>query len=201
MCKLFRFTSLATLLTILLVASSASAYEVLLDIDTDSDPTTINDLTQETSAVVKLILAPSFPGEVIGRIDFGLGGSCLECEMVHNYGTNHDLIHEEIQQWVQASAFDSGWAYATQLGCPSNPGAHLHLWLEPVGGGTVVLNDAFFLAEFNAWVAGDVPAGCQQPPSNLAALNGSIFWNYIQLGGPAVSNQSSDWGEVKALFR
>ncbi|MCP4144472.1 MAG: hypothetical protein GY752_04215 [bacterium] len=201
MYKCYRFISLATLLTVLLVAASVSAYEILLDIDTDSDPTTINDLTQETSAMVKLILAPSFPGEVIGRIEFGLGGSCLECEMVHNYGTNHDLIQGEIQQWVQASAFDSGWDAITLLGCPGNPGAHLYLWLEPVGGGTVVLNDAFFLAEFNAWVADDVPAGCQQPPSNLAALEGSVYWNYIQLGGPAVSNQNSDWGGVKALFR
>ncbi len=178
------------------------AYEILLDIDTDADPTTINDITYDTSAVVKLILTPDYSGEMIGRVEFGLGGSCLECDLVHEYGTAHDLINWDIQPWVQAAAFDSGWDYATTLGCPGNPGSHLLLWFEPVGGGSISLNQSMFLAEFNVWVAGPVPGECTQPPSNLATISGyETFWNYIQLGGPAVGNEDQTWSGLKALYR
>ena len=129
------------------------AYEILLDIDTDLDPTTINTLTYDTSAVVKLILKPDYSGEMIGRVEFGLGGSCLECEQVHYYGTDHDLIDWIVQPWVQAAAFDSGWDYAMCLGCPGNPGAHLMLWFEPLWGGQISLNQSIYLAEFSVWVA------------------------------------------------
>ncbi|MBU0743547.1 hypothetical protein KKG45_10055 [bacterium] len=197
-----RRTFSASLLVILLAAAHVSAYEILLDIDTDFDPTTIDDLTYETSALVKLILAPSTPGELIGRVEFGLGGSCLECDLVHEYGSAHDLVDSGEQLWVQASAFASGWDYALSLGCPDDPGYHLHLWFEPLGGGTISVNQAFFLAEFNAWVANPVPPGCRQPASNLAAMpQQGAYWNYIQLGGPAVAGETRDWGEIKSLYR
>ena len=86
--------------------------------------------------------------------------------------------------------------------CPASVGFHLLLWFEPLGGGTITLDAPFFLAEFNVWVADPVPAGCQQPPSNLAAMpDQGVFWNYVQLGGPAVSNEASDWGAIKSLYR
>jgi hypothetical protein len=186
---------------LVLAAAPAAAYEILLDLDTDGDPTTINDLTYETSAMVKLILAPSYPGEPIGRVEFGLGGSCLECDMVHFYGTAHDLLSMG-DMWLQAAAFMSGWDYITLLGCPGNPGAHLVLWFEPVGGGTINLDAPFFMAEFQVWVADPVPPGCQQPPSNLATISGpGTFWNYVQVGGPAIGNEAVSWSALKAGYR
>jgi len=183
-------------------AAPATAFVILLDIDTDSDPNTIETYTEETLVTVKLVLAPTTPGEPIGFVHFGLGGSCRECDQVHQYGTAHDLIDFEQQMWVQAPAFDSGWVYPTLLGCPGNPGYHLGLWFEPVGGGTINLNEPMFLAEFNVWVAPPVPAECDQPPTNLAVgLTQNDFWNYVQLGGPAVEVESITWGGIKAVYR
>jgi len=198
-----RYCSLSVLiLSAVVFTPPLYAYEILLDIDTDADPTTINDLTYDTSAVVKLILKPDFSGEMISRVEFGLGGSCLECDQVHEYGTAHDLIDWVTQSWVQVAAFDSGWDYATYLGCPGNPGSHLLLWFEPLGGGPISLNQSIYLAEFSVWVSDPVPGGCTQPPSNLATLYGyELFWNYIQLGGPAVENEDHTWSGLKALYR
>jgi len=197
-----RYRCIVCLFSILVLsAAPTAAYEILLDIDTDSDPTTINDLTYETSAIVKLILAPSYPGEPIGHVEFGLGGSCLECDMVHQYGVNHNLLSWG-DMWLQASAFMSGWDAITMLGCPGNPGFHLLLWFEPVGGGTINLDQPFFMAEFEAWVADPVAPGCQQPPSNLAPMDmQGGYWNYIQLGGPAIDNEATTWSAIKACYR
>jgi len=186
---------------LMIAAVPVCAYEILLDIDTDDDPATINEITFDTSAVVKLIRTPDFPGEEIGRVGFGLGGSCLECDLVHHYGTAHDLIDFEDPHWVQASDFIGGWDFATSLGCPGDPGYHLVLWFEPIAG-TIRLEQPVVLAEFNAWVADTTPAGCPRPPSNLAAMpQQGEYWNYIQLGGPAVENRPSPWGRIKAVFR
>ncbi len=202
MVRSYRRSFMAILGSLILFAAPTAAYEILLDIDTDFDPTTINDLTYDTSAIVKLILAPSTPGEMVGRVEFGLGGSCLECDLVHQYGTAHDLVDSGEQMWVQAAGFASGWDYATALGCPDDPGYHLVLWFEPLGGGTISVNQAFYLAEFGAWVADPVPPGCQQPASNLAAMpQQGEYWNYIQLGGPAIGNEAGSWSTIKSIFR
>ncbi len=197
-----RYRRIVSMLLILVLgAVPATAYELLLDIDTDWDPTTINELTYETSAIVKLILAPSYPDEPIGRVEFGLGGSCRECDLVHHYGTVHNLITGP-QMWIQAAAFESGWDAALTLGCIDNPGFHLVLWFQPVGGGTINMTDAVFIAEFEVWVADPVPAGCSQPPSNLAVMPyQGAYWNYIQLGGPAIPNASESWSAIKSMYR
>ena len=195
---------LSCLGTLVLIAAPVRAYEILLDIDLDDDPTTVNELTPQTSVLVKMILAPTTPGETIGHVEFGLGGSCRDCDLIHHYGTAHDLVEfiDPPQPWIQAAAFDSGWDYALCLSCPASVGYHLLLWFEPVGGGTITLDAPVFLAEFNVWVADPVPAGCQQPPSNLAAMpDQGVFWNYVQLGGPAIPNEASDWGAMKSLYR
>ena len=75
LCRILFFSFLA--LTFMI--TPALPYEILLDIDTDNDPTTINVTTEDTSAVVKVILWPTMPGEIIGPITFGLGGECLGC--------------------------------------------------------------------------------------------------------------------------
>jgi hypothetical protein len=202
-CRILLLSFLALTFTI----APALAYEILLDIDTDSDPTTINVTTEDTSAVVKVILWPTMPGEIIGLVTFGLGGECLGCPSndingVHTYGTSFDLPFEG--QWVTAPGFDSEAAYMTLLGCPDNPGYHLLLSFEPQGGGTIVLNQPIFLAEFNAWVNETVPDGCIQPSSYLMAMPcQGEWWNYILLGGAEgpSTTEVNTWGKIKKRYR
>ena len=198
---LLSFFALAFMIT------PALAYEILLDIDTDNDPTTINETTEDSSAVVKVILWPTMQGEVIGPVSFGLGGECLGCPPtdingVQTYGTSFDLPIEG--PWVTAPGFDSEAAYATHLGCFSNPGYHLLLSFEPQGGGTVILDQPIFLAEFNAWVSDPVPDGCIQPSSSLMAMSSQgEWWNYILLGGAEgpYATEGSTWGKIKNIYR
>ena len=202
-CRLFLYVFLASIS----LAMSALAYEILLDIDIDNDPATINNATEETSAVVKIILRPTMPGESIGFVNFGLGGECLGCPPndingVQTYGISFDLPIEG--PWVTAPGFDSESAYMTLLGCPDNPGYHLLLSFEPEGGGTIILNEPIFLAEFNAWVSDPVPDGCIQPSSNLMAMpNQGEWWNYVLIGGGEGPNstEGSNWGEIKSFYR
>ena len=196
-----------TFLALILTASPVLAYQILLDIDTDSDPSTVNVSTEETSAVVKLILKPTTPDETIGAVYFGLGGECLGCPPndingVHMYGTSFDLPLEG--SWVTAPGFDSEASYMTLLNCPENPGYHLLLSFEPQGGGTITLNQPIFLAEFNAWVSDPVPDGCIQPSSCLMAMpSQGEWWNYILLGGaePPNDTEASSWGQIKKIYR
>jgi hypothetical protein len=185
----------------------ALAYEILLDIDTDNDPTTINAATEDSSAVVKVILRPTMPGEIIGLVTFGLGGECIPCPPtdyngVQMYGTSFDLPIEG--PWVTAPGFDSEAAYATYLGCFDNPGYHLLLSFEPQDGGTVILDQPIFLAEFNAWISGPVPEGCIQPSSSLMAMpSQGEWWNYVLLGGSEgpFATEGSTWGKIKKTYR
>jgi hypothetical protein len=202
-CRLF----LLSFLALTFIIAQALAYEIRLDIDTDNDPTTINETTEETSAFVKVILWPTAPGEIIGLVYFGLGGECLGCPPndingVQTYGTSFDLPIEG--PWVTAPGFDSEAAYATYLGCAGNPGYHLLLSFEPQDGGTVILNQPIFLAEFNAWVSDPVPDGCAQPSSNLMAMPcQGEWWNYVLLGGAEepYATEVSTWGKIKNIYR
>ena len=62
-----------------LVATPAHAYEIVLDIDLDDDPATINETTSDESAVVRIVLKPEAPDEQIESVYFELGGSCIDC--------------------------------------------------------------------------------------------------------------------------
>ena len=196
-----------SLLALTLMIAPALAYEIRLDIDTDNDPATINMATDDASAVVKVILWPTMPDENIGLVTFGIGGECLGCPPndingVQTYGTSFDLPIEG--SWVTAPGFDSEASYATHLGCLGNPGYHLLLSLEPQGGGTMVLNEPIFLAEFNAWVSDPVPDGCTQPSSCLMAMpSQGEWWNFVLLGGieGPFATESSTWGKIKKIYR
>jgi hypothetical protein len=197
---------LISFLALIFMAVSAPAYEILLDIDLDNDPSTINIFTEEASAVVKIILKPTTPGETIGFVTFGVGGECINCPPdpsgVHMYGTSFDL--PVVGPWVTAPGFDSEAGYMTLLDCPDNPGYHLLLSFEPEGGGTMVLSEPIFLAEFNAWVSDPVPNGCIQPASYLMAMPSQGEWyNYVLLGGAEGPNSTkeSTWGRIKNFYR
>lgn len=192
-------------LAMILMAVPASAYEILLDIDTDNDPATINTSTEDSSAVVKIVLSPTVPGEAIGCVTFGIGGECLPCppaDGVQTYGTGFDLPYEG--PWVTTPGFDSEASYATFLGCFGNPGFHLVLSCQPAGGGTIVLSEPIFLAEFNAWVSPPVPEYCPQPTPNLMAMPAQGEWyNYVILAGSEgpYGAESSSWGRIKNFYR
>jgi hypothetical protein len=200
------FLFLLSSLVLIFMAVSALAYEILLDIDIDKDPSTINISTEDTSAVVKIVLWPTTPGETIGFVTFGIGGECLNCPPdpsgVQAYGTSFDLPYEG--SWVTAPGFDSEAAYMTLLGCPGNPGFHLVLSLEPEGGGTMILGEPMFLAEFNAWVSPPVPEPCPQPKPILMAMpSQGEYYNYVLLDGAEEPNSTevSTWGRIKSFYR
>jgi hypothetical protein len=189
---------------LLLASSGAEAYEFLLDIDLDDDPTTINEITHEPTTAVRLVLAPTEPGELFAGATFGLGGSCIECNLVQQYGTAHDLIGADwMADWTEVADL-VGWAAgATHLGCFDSTSYHLLLTVEPVDD-FYLLSEPVFIATFDAWQANPVPPGCQQPPSNLATMHGqggSKLWNYIQIGGPAVETSFSSWTTLKSNYR
>ena len=193
-------------LVCIFLAVSAHAYEILLDIDIDNDPSTINISTEETSAIVKIILWPTTADETIGFVAFGVGGECLACPPdpsgVQAYGVSFDLPFEG--SWVTAPGFDSEAAYMTLLGCPGNPGFHLLLSFEPEGGGTMILSEPMFLAEFNAWVSPPVTEPCPQPMPILMAMPGQgEYYNYIVLDGAEGPNsvEVSTWGRIKGIYR
>lgn len=183
-------------------ASTAFAWEIRLDLDTDNDPATINELTVATSAVVKVVLLPTQAHEVITEVGFGLGGSCQECEQVHQYGVAFDLFDVGDTHWPDNPDFTGQSSGALLLGCPADPGYHFWFTATPVAG-SLVLEEPVFLATFNAWVTTPILTYCERTPANLAAMfrqGEGGWWNYVQLGGPAVPADELSWGLVKSLY-
>jgi hypothetical protein len=190
-----------------LTALPARGYEILLDLDTDDNPATINETTWETSALVKMVLWPTTPGETIGRVEFGLGGTCWLCPPddllgIGTFGTSFDLFAEE--GWVTAPGFDSGALYPTFLGCggAGGPTGLVLLWFEPKSG-AFTLDEPMFICAFNAWV-NTVPPDCIQPPSDLMAIYDSgmfDYWNRVLLNSEVNATETDTWGGIKSIYR
>lgn len=193
---------IALAIALVAFAPAASAWEVRLDLDTDDDPATINELTPATSAVVKVVLLPTQAHEVITEIGFGLGGSCQECDQVHQYGVAFDLFDFGGAGWPDNPDFTGQGSGVLLLGCPADPGFHFWFTATPVAG-SLVLEAPVFLAAFNVWVTTPVLPYCPRTPANLAAMfrqGEGGWWNYVQLGGPAVPADELSWGLVKSLY-
>ncbi len=201
--------TLLVLLLAVLIGSSARSYEILLDMDLDDDPTTINDFTYDLYAGVRLVMQPSEPDETITSIFFGLGGSCLECQGVHEYGTGFDLDAQGMYaDWtevpeltVPADGIAVDWALS--LDCIDDPGFHA-IFRADATDGQFTLSAPMFIATFDAWQQPPPGGGCPEPASNLAAFfeqGEDGFWNYIQIGGPAIGVEQRVWSQVKALYR
>ncbi len=197
--------SLASLIAVAVLAGwagGAAAWEVLLDLDTDDDPATINEFTNASSAVVKIVLMPTVPHETITEVTFGLGGSCYECQMVQHYGVGFDLYGGGEPDWPDNPLFTGTWDGMLLLGCPADPGYHMSFTAVPVAG-PLVLEGPLFLAAFNAWVAPPPPIPCSPTPANLAAMfrqGAGGYWNYVQIGGPAVPADTQSWGVLKRVY-
>jgi hypothetical protein len=178
----------------------ARGYEVLLDIDTDDDPTTLNMVSQETLVTVKIVLSPSVPGEEITDVFFGLGGTCWECEGVFDYGTDFDLFPPD-GNWTSHPELRGSWDAAMCIGCCGSPGFH-YIYQASAINGSVSLEEPVFIASFAAWKSEPMWGRCPVPPSNLAAFfEPGNFWNYIQIGGSApIATGTGSWGRLKADY-
>ena len=185
-----------------LSSGPAAAYELYLDIDLDNDPTTINDFTWDPTCTVRLVLAPTEPDEEIWTVDFGLGGSCIECMGVFEYGTGNDLGDMNTWTWETHPYFAGTWDHATSIDCPAPTGFHAVFHAESIVDCCLVLNEPIFFATFQAWAADHGP-GCHVP-SNLAVMHGQgveNVWHYIQIGEPAVERETHAWGGIKSIYR
>ncbi len=196
---------LFVLLTCLIfTAVPVAAFQILLDIDLDDDPYTLNESTPEEEALVRLILAPEGEGEWIDIIHFGLGGTCWFCfeTYFHMYGTYCDLF-DFIEPWLEHPLFENAeMGGATCIDCCGNPGYHIFFSAEAVGGG-FFLEERIFLRDFMAWdIDHDI---CQEPPPDLMAFACSGPCNTIILSAPVSSVQEfevmpASWQLVKALY-
>jgi hypothetical protein len=190
-----------TFIAALLLAAPATAYEVLLDIDLDGDPSTINELTEDQMCTVKIVLAPTEPDEQITFVEFGIGGTCIECDGVFQYGVVQDAGAPYDGDWTDHPDFTGVWGGILSLDCPAPVSYHEVFMAEPVGG-AFTLSAPIFLAAFQAEVAAPPGEGCQTPPANLAAMpQQNAWWNYVQIGGPAIGTEASTWSTLKGLFR
>jgi len=187
-------------LVLLLAALPATGYQILLDIDTDGNPNTINQFTEESTAIVKMVLVPDGGSEWISDVQFGLGGTCWMCWETdfHMYGTSTDLYLFWPDPWLDDPLWGENWAdYALCIDCCGNPGFH-HLYFATAAGGGFLLTGNMFLKTFTAWDI-DHPV-CEEPPPDLMAF--ACDWepcNTIMLSG-YVPVRESDWSSVKALY-
>jgi hypothetical protein len=185
-------------------AGSAVGYEILLDIDLDDDPTTLNTFTLETTVTVKIVLSPSEPGELISEITFGLGGTCWECDGVFDYGTAFDLHPPDFGDWTDHPDLTGSWTSAVCSLCCANPPGYHYVYMASAVGGGLVLDEPVFIATFSAWRDDPMWGWCPVPPSNLAAFfetGPGGFWNFIQIGGEApLPAITTTWGRIKSFY-
>lgn len=187
----------------LLVASGAHGYTVLLDIDLDGDPATLNESTSLYQAEVWFVLQPTEPQELITEFSFGLGGSCMNCPPdpwgVFNYGVTFAIppgtwsTHPEVDQsWTES---------ATSLNCRGNPGFHAAYFAVATGGG-FVLDAPVFVGSTTAQVHEVVPP-CLQPVPDLKTFPASGEpGNSVRLyAGGGIPIAGRTWGVIKSLYR
>jgi len=194
-----------------LAARPAAAYDLLLDIDSDGDPTTLATATDAASAELRLVLAPSDGAEWIASISFGLGGTCWECfehGAPFTYGSEADLFGN-FSDWHESPRFASSWGDVSLcLGCCNGtgdgPGYHFLYGADAADGG-FWLTAPIFIARFQAWVSDspDFPR-CPQPPADLITfpLLTQGAGNRILMGGeaPPTPAVARSWGALKSLY-
>jgi hypothetical protein len=194
-----------------LVGSPAAAYDLLLDIDADGDPSTLVTATEAASADLRLVLAPSAGPEWIAAITFGLGGTCWECfehGSPFTYGCETDIFGV-FTDWHESPLFASSWGDVSLcLGCcdgaGDGPGYHFIYDAEAADGG-FWLTAPIFIAGFRAWVS-DSPVfeRCPRPPADLITFplltqgsgNRVLFGN----DNPPTPAASRSWSALKALY-
>jgi len=196
---MFRLCLMFIFLTSL--TSQSAAYELWLDIDVDGDPSTINDVTWDNTCTVNLVVAPTGESEELWTVDFGLGGSCVECGGVFHYGTDFDLGDMETWTWDCHQYFAGTFDYATCINCPAPTGFHAYFHAESIIDCCFEITEPIVFATFRAWRIATPGCGV---PSNLAVMKHQGVdgvWNYIQIGGPALESEHDSWSAMKSLYR
>ncbi len=186
---------------LMLLAGPGFGFEILLDIDNDNDPATINTFTSATNTVVKIVLNPTMPGETIGFIEFALGGTCHFCPPDDPSGDVYwgtAIEHFPEEGWVTAPGFDSQALYAVGELCNGTYGPWVLLQFEPKSG-TIDLNQPMFLCEFDAWSV--TYTDCPPAPHDLMALYSAYeFWNKVLLD-VLINTDVGTWGQIKSIYR
>jgi len=194
---------LATVLALALPAT-AGAYTVLLDIDIDDDPTTINESTPLTEASIKIVLAPDYENETITLVEFGLGGACREC-YDFNYGWNYGVVFDILWgDWITDPRFESsshdGILYA---GCLGNPGFH-EIFSATAADSGFQLAGPTFIHAFPAQVNENIDTEfCPVPERTLTSFN-EIWQDWVE-GNTVVLDfttaaRDGNWSAVKSLY-
>ncbi len=196
------------------MAAPVAAYDVLLDIDIDKDPSTLRTEVDADSATVWLVLRPTDPGEWFSDVTFGLGGTCWECwqeDVPYTYGTDCDLFWTLTDWHGDNPLFESSWAdISLCYGCcgGSGPGDGYHyLFSALAAGGGFALTEPVFLVGFGAWVSrSSIFERCPHPPANLITFPNPFGGpdaegNEILIGDEFTPARGSSWGAVKALYR
>lgn len=202
--------TLILMLLMSMAAVPARAYDILLDIDTDGSPYTINTETDLSPAQLRLVLRPSEPGEWIGGIAFGLGGTCWECfewGVPYTYGTECDLYLGGFGEWIESDLFASSWSdISLCLGCCNGNGdgeGYHHFFEAAAADGGFALTESVFIASFSAWVKeSSVFDRCPHPPSDLITfpLGGPGSGNAVQITDEFTPTAASSWSAVKSLY-
>jgi hypothetical protein len=163
---------ISVLLLTFLYPRCVAGYTILLDIDIDDDPTTLNETTSASTATVRIILAPTEPDEWITEIAFGLGGSCWDCPYEPDwgyYGTSWNLWWDPpgpLPEFPQLS--DGSTACILVTPCQGNPGFHCTFLAHSPEG--FLLTEPVFIETFTAWVADPIHPGCPVYVSDLMAF-------------------------------
>ncbi|MBN2169811.1 MAG: hypothetical protein JW819_00660 [Candidatus Krumholzibacteriota bacterium] len=201
--KRSRTIYLAMILVLALPAASA-AYTVLLDIDIDDDPTTLNESTPLSAATIMLVLAPDYPNETITLVEFALGGACLNC-YDFNYGWNYGVVFNILWgDWITDPRFESsihdGILYA---GCMGNPSAH-EIFSATAADEGFQLSGPTFIHAFPAQVNENIDTEfCPVPERTLTTFN-NIWEEWVE-GNTVVldfttATRDGNWSVVKSLY-
>ncbi len=201
-------TLLTPLLVLALAAPPARAARLLLDIDTDGDPSTIVTESPDSAALVALVLWPDYPDERIEPLDFGLGGSCKECGLAPTYGLEQKLLPDDGGDWVQDPGFTGTAEQRLTAGCGAEMDYYLILHLAPVGA-SPQLDAPLVLARF--WVQVPAQPVCDQPHFRPPAPDLATFdladptdpevWNSIRLLAGQTPAARGSWTLIKGLYR
>jgi hypothetical protein len=203
----------ALLLPLLLAAAPAAAYDLLLDIDIDGDPATINETVDGDSATIRLVLRPSDEApEWISSVTFGMGGTCWEClhqGFPYTYGSDCDLYYN-LDDWHDNPLFTQSVAdISLCFGCCNGNGngqGYHYIFTAIAAGGGFSLEEPIFIAGFEAWVSRSVAFDrCPHPPADLITFprpfgGPTAEGNRIQIGDEFTPATAGSWSAIKSLY-
>lgn len=205
---------LISLLAILLLAGpQAFAYDLLLDIDQDDDPSTINETVDGDRTDIRIVLRPSGEEpEWISSVTFGLGGTCWECfsqGYPYTYGSECDLFYN-LEDWHDNPLFGESVAdISLCFGCCNGNGngqGYHYIYTAIAANGGFSLEEPIFIASFEAWVSRSVAFDrCPHPPADLITFprpfgGPDAEGNRILIGDEFTPTAEGSWSAIKSLY-